>query len=901
MNHEFNGWDKVAAKLRTLADDRDIQLNDGQAASLRELAKRLPANGVIIADEVGMGKTRIAVAVARAVIAEGGRVAILVPPGLGYQWSDELRNAGVSAPPILRGLDAYLSAWNSEEGQKWGDCQTVLLSHVFCRWSLKSTTKKNWRWALLPAVLRLLIQNSRESGRVCIGVNKEKFDDPRVEAAAKWISENGSKEYLINLESNAQLNIWGSGSPLFDPANYTKDTEFRKGLECVVGTGLGVFDLIVIDEAHKSRGGESNLNRLLSQVVLPSGHARRLAMTATPVELDATQWTQMLGRIQVDETSKAAATTAIVNYAHDVGRVRECPSDEHIRETYKKSAKAFKQVLGPYLLRRDKRQDPSVIKFRERSGQSYHAYRHEQEILIDTTRLAPVWKQAVCAAEALSFVVRQSDGEAAGKLKRQRLTLGNGHGIATRIDYSQIDDVADQKQIETDSFHDAPAQGDAEVDVASDKRLLRAQWWRNIMAQPFLNSDSPLFDHPAILAAVQEIENVCKQDEKVLVFGRFTRPLRALVQLLNAREMLRSLDGGRPWPQSKVHEDSKTGVSEWSAVIAAHRQLGRSGVLDRESLNRILKKQYEDTKNQRGKFREILIANIENGLRELTTNHRVRALFDAFKKEAVTHSEIVQGGDGATAMELVARAMQEMIGAHAQISAQTDFAQAFIDLVAAASDRDEGDTDSDDQLGEVAASARWSDFRVRLDEEYNRPEGGFARLMYGETRPATRRLLQLAFNRKHGHPRVLVAQSLVGREGLNLHKACRTVVLLHPEWNPGVVEQQIGRVDRIGSLWEEKLNQAIADQRAADDLPRIEIRPVIFQGTYDEENWRVLNNRWDDLRAQLHGIVISPRIAEKYSDSLKMVAEINEVAPNFSPLIRLKLVEVDPNLAQLLP
>jgi hypothetical protein len=143
--------------------------------------------------------------------------------------------------------------------------------------------------------------------------------------------------------------------------------------------------------------------------------------------------------------------------------------------------------------------------------------------------------------------------------------------------------------------------------------------------------------------------------------------------------------------------------------------------------------------------------------------------------------------------------------------------------------------------------------------------------------------LQLAFNRTHSHPKVLVAQSVVGREGLNLHEACRTVVLLHPEWNPGVVEQQIGRVDRIGSLWQSKLEEAIEKKIVAADVPRIEIRPVIFQGTYDEKNWKILRNRWDDLRAQLHGIVISSRIAESYQNAELLIEEINKEAPNFSP------------------
>jgi hypothetical protein len=50
---------------------------------------------------------------------------------------------------------------------------------------------------------------------------------------------------------------------------------------------------------------------------------------------------------------------------------------------------------------------------------------------------------------------------------------------------------------------------------------------------------------------------------------------------------------------------------------------------------------------------------------------------------------------------------------------------------------------------------------------------------------------------------VLVAQSQVGREGLNLHESCRIVIQFHAEWNPAVLEQQIGRVDRKGSRWEQ--------------------------------------------------------------------------------------------------
>lgn len=877
MNQEFGGWDRVGEKLRTLADDRTIELNGGQAASLRELAKRLPNNGVIIADEVGMGKTRIAAAVARSVIAVGGRVAILVPPGLGYQWSDELRNARVDAPPILRSLWQYLQAWETEEkSSPWFNESALVVSHSFTNWRLGERTAP-WRWSLLPEIYaRWRKQSNGRWPRDYCGY--EILGDERVRQAAESIvsamsaSPEGhpARKFVQELAENTP---WPGA---LTAGEYGRNAQLRPWLERAVGLGLGVFDLVIVDEAHKSRGQDSGLNRLLNEVVLQSADSRCVAMTATPVELDATQWTQMLGRIQVDERSKAIATKAIDDYAKAVGRARQCLSDKNARKDYKESATVFKNVLKDYLLRRDKREDPAVIKFQKISGEPYHAYRREQEILIDTARLPLEWKHAVCAAEALSFVTRQSDKTAA---KRLRLTLGNGHGIAALIDQLQRDDKDDHKQTEADGVPEIATQRNAETELSADKRLLRAEWWQDVMVQPFANDGSALFDHPAILAAVEEIESVCRQGEKVLVFGRFTRPLRALVQLLNAREMLRCVDNLRPWPQSKVHENE-----EWAAILAAHQQLQRPGELDRSLLDHALAEQYQDLENQRRNIQENLIQLIEDGLNNKQSDKRVRALFDAFKKTAAEVPKQDKDNDG-HALAAVSRAMQKLIGVSVENAAPTDFAQAFIDLVTAASDRDEGDADGDGLLDEAEASDLWSDLRLRLHEEYNRPEGGYARLMYGETKSATRRFLQLAFNRKQGHPKVLVAQSLVGREGLNLHRACRTVVLLHPEWNPGVVEQQIGRVDRIGSLWEEKLNQAIFDEKSNDDLPRIEIRPVVFQGTYDEKNWQVLHDRWDDLRAQLHGIVISPRIADKYSDAEEVVAEINDAAPNFSPSV----------------
>ena len=443
-------------------------LNDGQRASLAAIANRIGINGVIVADEVGMGKTRIATALTKAVIEANGRVAILVPPGLGFQWGDELRKTGVSnVPPLLRSLDAYLNAWagDGHMHKPWAEHPALIISQAFCNWQVKSTTRKNWKWTLLPQTLALVQAKLRQSGRMPKGTRaNEKFDDKRIAAAAKWIASNADKVTLESLATKDKFSQWGRESPLFKPENYLKQTEFRKGLECVVGLGLGEFDLLVIDEAHKSRGAESNLNRLLEHVIASSGASRRLALTATPIELDVSQWESTLKRLDTTEAQRAPIVEATEHYAQAIRRLRlGWRTSGAARDEYREAAAQFRNALCPYLLRRDKREDEDVLKFKEASGQSEYDYRHLREVAVDFKDLSPSWRHVVCAAEALS-VVREPAMDA--RTKRLRLTIGNGHGLAGVIDEAFYDKKEDKKQVEEER---ARAQ-DEEGTSGSDQR-----------------------------------------------------------------------------------------------------------------------------------------------------------------------------------------------------------------------------------------------------------------------------------------------------------------------------------------------------------------------------------------------------------------------------------------------
>ena len=87
-------WMKAADYLEQLASQQtDEPLDAGQRASVAQLAARIRSGqrAALLADEVGMGKTRIAVALISAVRKAGGRAAIVLPAGLGVQWQKELR------------------------------------------------------------------------------------------------------------------------------------------------------------------------------------------------------------------------------------------------------------------------------------------------------------------------------------------------------------------------------------------------------------------------------------------------------------------------------------------------------------------------------------------------------------------------------------------------------------------------------------------------------------------------------------------------------------------------------------------------------------------------------------------------------------------------------------------
>ena len=131
------------------------------------------------------------------------------------------------------------------------------------------------------------------------------------------------------------------------------------------------------------------------------------------------------------------------------------------------------------------------------------------------------------------------------------------------------------------------------------------------------------------------------------------------------------------------------------------------------------------------------------------------------------------------------------------------------------------------------------DERVELHRELDSLESGVrerqgklvvpnVRLANGEVDVALRERLMMAFNAPF-FPEVLIASSVMA-EGVDLHLNCRHVIHHDLAWNPSVIEQRTGRLDRLGSLAE------TAKQ------PVVVYEPYL-EATQDEKMFKVMKDR----------------------------------------------------------
>lgn len=914
-------WPRVAELLRELITD-DAQkpqgqqhLDEGQRASLAWMAHRLPLHGAVLADEVGTGKTRIACAVVQAVVEAGGRAAVVVPHGLMHQWTAEARKLRTNspAPKELSTFTDYLrnlstsDAAQADIGPRPSEPEWWLISHGF-RAPIVRSNSYVWR-AALPALVELNLASraERQDGRTRIGKLHRDVENARASwwgcnGMARVASEiapriRGRRDLRARMENlplpSLSVSTWNNDALL---AQFGSDGDGLKLTEELLGLWLGNFDLIVIDEAHKSRGEADSSNaraastkvlaRLVDALLKQSENSRRLCLTATPMELELTQWLDLLKRARCGIDLETAGR--VVQRLHRAAEGAAVAPDETARlDELCAAARDFRSTLAPYVTRRRRDDDPLIGLFRAQSSLPAglpHPHRRIQAVQIDWTATAEQrspWLDVLFAAECMSHSARGlklKDTESWPRAVRDAYTkLSAGH---VSIDLSEVDESLRVPEAGT-------------VDDHTRAKIARtAYWYRRLreghkaVVERLSSADGVLSDpdaeHPRIIAAVREIESWTTrpgQPEKVLVFGVFLRPLQLLADVLNVRCALRAADQGRPSPLNffpRKRYDS-TGdqsaraqhllgiatqqVTRMRAEGALLANLAAGSDLDMRRALSSSHKAYEQlqrharvhAKNPVQTWHEdpklLKGISLDKELSRVLEDHLVSFVLDEMLASASAAEQLTEERFGKLAAEFVEHRLRPLLG-------------------------EPGAEDNDDERNGRKQEA----LKVLLDDEESR-RSPHARLLQGSTRWETRRYLQAAFNRPGTSPSVLIAQSQVGREGLNLHEACRVVVQFHAEWNPAVLEQQIGRVDRKGSLWEQRATQWLAG--APGEAPFIEVRQLVFEGTYDAFQWARVGSRKRVFDASLFGALLSAEALARVPED--RVQQVLEAAPTFAP------------------
>lgn len=838
----FRGWDAVEEALLKEIDlqkksGEKCKLNEGQIKALQCLKDKIKRNGVIIADEVGMGKTRIAAAVAKAVIAAGGRVAVIIPGGLGYQWQSELSVMDLKKDPPLRSLRSYFNDWKEIPEKGWFGKDLVLLTHYFSNWK-RGSNSSEWQDGFLKRMYGWLVENKqtrKRSGKVDINAAFEAIKGALTGKGAS--KRNELKRYLKN--------------------NYKNN--FGDCLKQCVGIGLGIFDLVIVDEAHKGKGTDSGLNILLESIIQKSYDCRVLGLTATPVEMEDDDWLKSLKRIGCS-TNTGDIEEAVKKYKDSLKKLRASwKVDQQAVNEYKITARNFQKVLEPYIIRRDKRSDESVQLFKDKTDEEYFRYRFESHIEINPSHsdFPLQWRKLICAAEALSFCTEEHD---AGKRLRRNFTKGYGLNHYLHKSDESIGQKDDNRQ---------------QPDPAKQERV---QYWERLIRSTLSKEPFYHLQHPAFEKIIECIEEEClNKKQKVIVFGTFNEPLEMLAKILNLREMIRRIDQKKYWYQAKL---SRADMKLSLAVLEKLRdklQSNWNAKHPQDKIARALRNGERKRSNSRKRFRKHFLPQLQKYYDQYNDKNDLRA-YPVFKilnelDSNTSNNEKIYKDIFNKVVSACHRSYFEEEPSWSKLDSDT-LGEIFEDLIGPLLDND-----SDEENDEEEILLNY--LSKQLSENPETHTLKFATFMSGETPYGTRRVIQEGFNKAKNNPRVLVLQSKVGREGLNLHKACKTVFMFHPEWNPGAAEQQVGRVDRLNSLWSQMIQEYTAPEA---EIPRIDIRFVVFKQTYDEENWKVLHSRWKDLQAQLHGIVIREDGESAEEGFVERIKEINESAPNFSPL-----------------
>jgi len=851
-----------------------------QRRTASDILQRLSTQeGVILADQVGMGKTYVALAVAVSqilAIAELAQVVIFVPASVADKWvrewskfSDSLLKPGTgircvdhairSGEELLRRLD------DSPETRK----HIIVVTHTALTATLKDTfiqlallhyatryvregvelRQRIAKWSTGQSGLIRNAQFTPDRVGALLDIPPSKWRESWKKIAGEDLSDDPVPEALATAIRAIDLNdLRGAIEDL--PKNRSDDIEARlkkpreKLGEVTQATWKEMMSsidldlpLLIVDEAHRLKNPSTNISRLFGERSKDSAGGafkgifrRMLFLTATPFELGHSELIEVLSRLgavrplqpqparalkaRLDDlkTVLTAAQASALTLDGAWGRLRPDELGEFdtwgpavpppvglstsAREAWEHAKLAIQARRKMHAALR-----PWVIRHERARRRSYHA-----GAAITASNVGASGGLQIPDSAALPFLLAARAQAVALDESTARPLFA--YGIASsyqaflRLGSEHKDGGRDTDMAEEDRKSDDASSG---AHAAPPDAI---GWYRREIDQAL--ADPNVRDaHPKVQATVEKAVQLWLEGEKCLIFCWFIKTGQAVEHALARR-----IDG-------LIIEHASSALNTDSGEqtrIELERISDRLFRRDTSSYVRIRRFLEEALGEAAGRHVDVLDLVVDTAIRHLRT-HSYLVRYTTLAME-MTDDDVCDGVKGKNPRGIV------LLDRWRLFAERLARARHQIDVV---NPKDEHDSEFARIKGALLGADADDDHTARRGASLHP-----VRRAHGGTERSIRERLIALFNTPLS-PDLLVASSVMG-EGIDLHQECRFVIHHDLDWNPGVLEQRTGRLDRIGAL-------------AEREGKNIDVYEPYLAGTHDEKMFRVVKDRsqWFDI------------------------------------------------------
>ena len=849
---------ELSSQLKKDTEQQFMADWERQRKTAAEILRRFQnQEGVILADQVGMGKTYVALAVAVSEILSTptlGQVVVFVPAAVGSKWINEWRkfkdtlvdsDAEISCveEPIRSG-EGFLKALEEEKNLiivthqaltsslKDGYIQLALLYYAIK--GVHGVDKLRRRIAKWSDGRRGLIANSqftrervtallktppKKWREVWLKCTNQELSDPvpaALEEAVSGVDFSDLRDVINTLPEKNSAHI----EQRLKNARKALAEETQAAWRLLLSSTNLNLPLLIVDEAHRLKNSNTQISKLFASCTEEEGEEekegvfygafrRMLFLTATPFELGHKELINVLSRfnavsqpvspslvdsrLQKLESTLLHAQSSALAFNEAWGRLT--PSDLYAFDAWEPKASvpdhldsAVAVAWGHANL---------VVQTRQ------EMYKHLKTWVIrhERPRRRRYFPGAAIAKGKDSEGLEISEEAALPFLlaaRAQTLVLDDGEGARPPFAYG----IASSYQ----AFCrlDSPTEGDgrdseaggetkAQVKTLFSPSVARSTSWYRQEIKEIVRDKAVLHAHPKVKATVDKAVELWVRGEKCLIFNWFIRSGEAVTEALSARI------------NALVNDRVKAALQDENAKLMLDRLSDRLFRSDSSSYARIRQLLSDALRTAARGNEGVLNLVVDAGIRHLRTpSYLVRY---THLGPSLSEEQLWRGiqGDNPCGVNLLER---WQLFTQRLANAGADHGSEFLRIRAAL-------------LGEEEEGTRGAKLEA-------------VRRASGETKRQVRERLIALFNTPFT-PEILVASSVMG-EGIDLHQECRVVIHHDLDWNPSVLEQRTGRLDRIGAL-AERIGQ------------NIDIYEPYLAGTHDEKMYKVVKDRaqWFDI------------------------------------------------------